>query len=131
MIISINHVHGFLSLQVVVLHLLRGLHVGSCLDLVGRVDRLLAERATSDSHVAVWIGRAPVAGSVLILRLVGGAISLISWVIALPLATLLIFDHLSQVLLHRLSQLAVGVEWCVVSTVDLGVLVVDVHASTA
>lgn len=51
--------------------------------------------------------------------------------IILPLATLLVLNHFTEVLLHGLGQLAVRVQRRVVAAVHLCVLVVNVHAAPA
>lgn len=51
--------------------------------------------------------------------------------IGLPLSTLLILEHLLQVLLHRLRQLIIRIERRIAPAVHLRVLIVHVHAAAA
>jgi len=52
--------------------------------------------------------------------------------IGLPLlAILLILDHILQVLFKGLSKLPVCVEWRIAATINLCILVVNIHATSA
>lgn len=100
------------------------------LNLVRRVRNVhwLPKSATTNSHISIRIRWTPVAGAILVLRIC--IVCLIIGLI-LPLTALLTFDHFSEILLHRLCQLTILVEWSVIATVNLCVLVVNVHAATA
>lgn len=51
--------------------------------------------------------------------------------IGLPLATLLILKHFFQIFLHGLGQLIICIERCIAATVNLRILIVYIHATTA
>ena len=130
LLVGIHHIHRLLSFHVIILHLLRCWQLLRSLNLVWLIrPSRLSEGATTYPLVTIGISGAPIAGAILILR-IGGSMRLIGRV-ALPLTALLVFYHLSQVLLHWLRQLPVRVQRCVVSTLHLCVLVVNVHAPTA
>ena len=81
--------------------------------------------------------RAAVTRTELILRVGSTAVSLINRqlrlvrVVILPLATLLILDHLLHLKSRRLRQMALRIERRVRRLVQLRVLVVHVHATAA
>lgn len=130
-----------MGLQIVILPLLRHLQFLLLLSLylllrLIRIVHGLPQSATAHPHIvvarillAVGISTAPITRSILILRVVS-SVSLIDG-ITRPLIVFLILEHLFEVLFHWLRQLTIGVERGVAAAIDLGVLVVDVHAPSA
>lgn len=105
------------------------------LRLASLVHRL-SQGSSAQSHVVVacvllsiWVSTASIARSILVLRVVC-SVGLIDGVSS-PLVVLLVLDHLLEVLLHWLGQLAIRIQRCVVSVVHLRVLIVHIHAPAA
>lgn len=87
---------------------------------------LLSLATTWWLHAVVGVCRRSVTRSVLVLGI--GPVSLIG---IGPLILVLVFQHRLNIFSHGLSELSVGVQRRTVSGVELSVLVIDVHASSA
>lgn len=77
-------------------------------------------------HLPVGVCRGSIARPILVLRIC--AISLIR---IRPLVFVLVFEHCLNILSHGLSQLAIGVQRCRVSSLHFCVLVIYIHTASA
>jgi hypothetical protein len=48
-----------------------------------------------------------------------------------PLLRLLSFDEILNIFAHWLRELPLGIKWSIIVLIQLGILIVNVHASTA
>ena len=129
LLIWIHHLHCVLRLQIIKSCLLWHGHIVWCLNLTWSV---LANR--SDPYIAVRIcriGRSSIATPLSLILRIDCSISALFICIRMPLTALLLLDQVLHIFLHRLSQLTISIQRCIVRTVYLCVLVVYIHATSA